>query len=551
MAKIKRKSSGILTGIALLSLLLPLCMTASVGANPSSAASQQPTQSRGGKVSTDLAARVRETGGDELATVILQLNAQPSGQLNALLQRAGVRVKGHFSSFNAKAVELPLRLIDELASFDEVESITPDRQVESKGHVTSTTGAELIRKLPALKGNGTLNVDGTGIGIAVLDSGIYADHLALTDASGGKRTTFTKDFTGENRTDDPYGHGTHVASAAAGNDRTTGQTAIYTGIAPNATLVSLRVLDSQGRGSVSSVLSALDWVMKSGSRYKIRVVNMSLGAPAIDSYRVDPLCKAVRSLFNAGIVVVAAAGNDGKDDKDHKIYGRIHSPGNEPSAITVGATNTFGTDVRSDDVIATYSSRGPTRSFYTDESGVRRYDNIIKPDLVAPGNKIIYAESLNNYLVTSYPSLDAGRGGDTKRMMYMSGTSVSSPVVAGTVALMLQVNPNLTPNLIKMILMYTAQPLAGANMLEQGAGQLNIEGAVRLAQIVRTDLKATTPLGAALLVTKTAPTPQTTIAGYSFPWAQGIVFDYGYATGVNLITKYQKVYGTGILFSDG
>ena len=116
---------------------------------------------------------------------------------------------------------------------------------------------------------------------------------------------------------------------------------------------------------------------------------MSLGTRAVNSYLDDPLCKSVRRLVDAGVVVVAAAGNEGKDANGDKVYGQIHSPGNEPSAITVGASNTFGTDGRSDDTVTTYSSRGPTRSYSTDASGVKHYDNLIKPDLVAPGNKII------------------------------------------------------------------------------------------------------------------------------------------------------------------
>src|SRR4030095_16027425 len=167
----------------------------------------------------------------------------------------------------------------------------------------------------------------------------------------------SRDFTGENRTDDVYGHGTHVASIAAGNNQI--GNGAYTGIAPNARLISLRVLDSQGTGSTSNLLAALDWILVNHDLYNIRVVNMSIGTPAIDSYRDDPLCLAVQRLTDAGIVVVAAAGNGGKDQNGGKIYGRIHSPGNEPSAITVGASNTFGTDALGDDTVATYSSRGP------------------------------------------------------------------------------------------------------------------------------------------------------------------------------------------------
>src|SRR6185436_18610515 len=108
-----------------------------------------------------------------------------------------------------------------------------------------------------------------------------------------------------------------------------------------------------------------------------------------------------------GLVVCVASGNLGKNANGQKVYGAVHSPGIEPSAITVGAANTFGTYSRSDDGVATYSSRGPTRGYYTDAQGVKHYDNIIKPDLIAPGNRIIGAEIQNNYLVTNNPTLNA------------------------------------------------------------------------------------------------------------------------------------------------
>ncbi|HKQ51792.1 MAG TPA: S8 family serine peptidase, partial [Pyrinomonadaceae bacterium] len=399
-----------LSWLTIFSLLLSFGVGSGVRADSQSSPAGNPPVKL--KISPSLLSRMSRTANrQERVRVIVQLSGTPGAQLNSLLRSVTVRSKRDFSSFNTMSLELPLSAVGRLASFPEVKVVSVDQHVRGSGHVVTTTGASLVGTIRGLKGKGTLTVDGTGIGIAVLDSGIYADHLALTDAAGGERTVSSQDFTGENRTDDPYGHGTHVASAAAGNDRASGHsTAIYTGIAPNATVVSLRVLNGQGVGSTSTVLAALDWVMKNGSRYKIRVVNMSLGTPAVDSYLDDPLCQAVRKLVDNGIVVVAAAGNDGKDNvpgygSNTKVYGRIHSPGNEPSAITVGATNTFGTDVRSDDAIATYSSRGPTRSYRTDAAGVKHYDNVIKPELVAPGNKIIYAESPNNYLVTHYPQL--------------------------------------------------------------------------------------------------------------------------------------------------
>ena len=361
---------------------------------------------------------------------------------------------------------------------------------------------------------------------------------------------YSRDFTGEGHTDDLYGHGTHVASIAAGNGRISN--AQYTGIAPNANVINLRVLGVTGSGNVSAVLSALDWVLTNRSVYNIRVVNMSLGAPAVDSYKNDPVCRAVRRLVDAGVVVVAAVGNNGINSSGQKIYGQVHSPGNEPSAITVGAANTYGTDQRRDDVIASYSSRGPTRSAWIDAYGLKHYDNLIKPDLAAPGNKLIYAEAPNNYLVTQNPSLDAGVSPtDGRRMMYMNGSSMATPIAAGAAALLLQVNPTLTPNMVKLLLMYTAQPLAGYNMLEQGAGEINIEGAVRLARMVRSDLTPGTAVGTPLLSTSSPPTPQTTIAGQTFNWSQGLTFKYNYATGTELITRYQGIYRPGVLVSDG
>src|SRR5713226_5809792 len=441
---------------------------------------------------------------------------------------------------------MPASIFDTVAAFDEVAYVSLDRPTQSMGHLSATTGADAVR---ATNGINVTGVDGTGIGVAVLDSGVYTSHTDFLDKSNNVRVVYSQDFTGENRIDDPYGHGTHVAAIVAGSGRVSN--AAYLGVAPNANLINLRVLNSQGTGTISTTLAALDWLMANKTTYNIRVVNMSLGTPAIDSYKNDPICRAVRRLVNSGVVVVVAAGNNGKNAAGQKVYGMIHCPGNEPSAITVGASNTFGTDARNDDGVATYSSRGPTRSSWTDSLGVQHYDGVMKPDLVAPGNKIIEALSPGNALVTQNPQLNANVSPvATRNQMYLNGTSMASPVVAGAAALLLQANPTLTPNIVKAILEYTAQPLSGFNTLEQGAGEVNIEGAVRLARLVRTDFGATKPVGAAFLNTTLLPTPQTTIAGYTFTWTQGILLGQHWAKGTSLITKYQPVYALGVIVSD-
>jgi len=498
------------------------------------------------KGSTDLRNKAHSLTSSDLVKVIVQLRAPMSSSLNSLLNSNGVHVRKSFNSLGAHLVEMPASLFDTVAAFQEVAFVSYDRPTQSMGHLSATTGADAVRP-----SNGpATGLDGAGIGIAILDSGIYKDHTDFLDKGNNVRVVYSQDFTGENRTDDPYGHGTHVAAIAAGGGRVSNSS--YLGIAPAANLINLRVLNSQGSGMISNTLAALDWIMANKATYNIRVVNMSLGTPAIDSYKNDPVCRAVRQLVNAGVVVVVAAGNNGKNAAGQKAYGMIHSPGNEPAALTVGAVNTFGTDARNDDGVASYSSRGPTRSYWTDSLGVKHYDHLMKPDLVAPGNKILEAKSVNNLLAAQNSQLSANVSPVAVRdQMYLSGTSMASPVVAGAAALLLQANPNLTPNMVKAILMYTAQPLSGFNMFEQGAGELNIEGAVRLARLFRTDLGTTKPVGAPLLTTSLLPTPQSTIGGTTFTWSQGILLGRHWAKGPSLITRYQPDYALGTIISDG
>ena len=396
------------------------------------------------KISPDILDKVLAGKLFDRVPVVIQSTGNSDSLLDLLIQLLGGTDVRKLNNLRMRVGTLEIQDVLTLISRPDVSYISLDRDAQPMGHLSLTAGADQIR---SSEGNNNTSLDGTGIGIAILDSGIDTGHHSFLNRSNSVRVVYNKDFTGEGRTDDPYGHGTHVASLAAGNGRIAN--AQYVGIAPNANMINLRVLNARGIGNTASVLHALDWIVANRTTYNIRVVNLSLGMPAIDSYRNDPVCRAVRMLVDAGVVVFAAAGNNGKDSDGNKVYGRIHSPGNEPSVITVGASNTYGTDQRGDDGVASFSSRGPTRSFLTDDDGGKRYDNVIKPDLVAPGNKLIEAEADNNYLVTQTPSLDAGvSNAANRRMMYLSGTSMATPIAAGAAALMLQANPNLTPNVI-------------------------------------------------------------------------------------------------------
>ena len=187
---------------------------------------------------------------------------------------------------------------------------------------------------------------------------------------------------GDSRTGDYYGHGTHVAGILAGDGgKSTGlfYSRTFLGVAPETRLVNLRVLDSEGKSSDSAVIAAISRAIELKNRFDIRVINLSLGRPIFESYEKDPLCQAVEKAWKAGIVVVVAAGNEGRNNAyGTSGYGMIMSPANDPYVITVGAMRDMSTVNRSDDQIATYSSKGPAI-----------IDHVVKPDLVAPGNQVI------------------------------------------------------------------------------------------------------------------------------------------------------------------
>jgi serine protease AprX len=478
--------------------------------------------------------------------------ADPSvrAELQTKFARYNGSLKNTFNTMGLISVEMPLSRIRDLEYDDDIAYISPDRPIASHGHVENTIGASQTDGRTEVPGFTSLN--GTGVGIAVLDSGIDNTHNLIKASTGRPSVVYSKTYTGIAGNRDYFGHGTHVASLLAGSPGF--KSDYYGGVAYESKVISLAVLDGSGVGLSSNVIAAIDWCITNKATYNIRVINMSLGAPASDSYKTDPLCLAARRAYNAGIVVVVAAGNHGKDSLGHKVYGGIDSPGIEPSVITVGATNSFGTDSRADDTIATYSSRGPTRGYSTDASGIKHYDNLIKPDLVAPGNKLIGAVSPSSVgkltsLVTLFPSLKVGSSTTYDQCMYLSGTSMSTPVVAGAAAMMLEANPNLTPGLVKAILMYTAQPLQNFNTLEQGAGRLNVEGAVRIAGWVKSDASTLTN-GASMLNSWNEGGQDNSIGSENVAWGRGVVTNYCVLYGSALMTKWQAMYAQGDLLAD-
>jgi serine protease AprX len=375
---------------------------------------------------------------------------------------------------NGHVLELPNRVLAQLAAHPAVFRVHEDRDTRTHNYRTAwTVGATTVIQ--------AMGLTGRGVGVAVIDSGISTYHDDLTVGAsatlypyGNQRVAKFVDFVnGRALPYDDNGHGSHVAGTILGNGAaSSGQKA---GMAPGAALVSLKVLDQDGQGKISNILAALNWVALNATTYKIRVVNLSVGAAVKESYLTDPLTLATKVLTDRGIVVVAAAGNLGKNAAGHAQYGGITAPGNAPWVLTVGASSTQGTLTRADDVMATYSSRGPTFLDWT-----------AKPDLVAPGTGTMsLAVPGSTFFTTKAPYLIPGTNG-ALAYLALSGTSMAAPVVSGTVALMLQANPALTPNLVKGILQYTAQTYPGYNVLTQGAGFLNTLGAVRLAAFYKT-----------------------------------------------------------------
>ena len=397
--------------------------------------------------------------------ILLAAEGVSPGSIVQLIHTVGGTPGRALPLIGGRVAYVPDSTLLTLAASPLVAGLSDDRKIEGATERTGVTiGATAIRQ--------ELGYDGTGVGVAVIDSGVAPAHDDLVAENGGQRVARFVDFV--NQRDyayDDYGHGSHVAGIIAGNGFDS--EGARSGIAPGADLVVLKVLDAAGHGRISDVIAAFDYVIANKDELNIRVVNISVATGVYESYLSDPLTVAAEQVVRAGIVVVAAAGNNGRDSLGRVRHGGITAPGNSPWVLTVGASSHMGTVDRADDTMASFSSRGPSA-----------IDVSAKPDLVAPGVGI---ESLSDpesaLYLTRAPYLLPGTI-PTPYLPYlsMSGTSMAAPVVTGTIALMLQANPSLTPNAVKAILQYTAERRRGYDPLTQGTGFLNAQGAVQLAR---------------------------------------------------------------------
>jgi subtilisin family serine protease len=399
------------------------------------------------------------------------IEARPGADLGPLLARAGARVARRLRTLDVWVADLPDGSLAAIEASPAVRRVRPDRPVTATmARTTATIGAAWVRD--------ALGYDGTGVAVAIVDSGVTSWHDDLTGtpragaaAGGGQRISRFVDFVnGLTSAYDDFGHGTHVAGIVAGNGYdSNGQRA---GVAPGASLVVLKVLDAEGHGRVSDVIAAIDYAIEHRASLGIRVLNLSVAAAVRESYRTDPLTLAARRAVEAGLVVVTSAGNQGTGPGGGAQYGGIAAPGNAPWVITVGASSHRGTPDRADDIVARFSSRGPTAIDYA-----------AKPDLVAPGVGLESLSDPGSTLYLAHPGWRLPGAIPTWYLPYLSltGSSMAAPVVAGTAALMLQANPALTPNAVKAILEYTAEARPGDDALTEGAGFLNARGAVELA----------------------------------------------------------------------
>jgi serine protease AprX len=412
------------------------------------------------KLDAPLSRLASDAGAQGSLHVIIQTSQAPVAEDMAEVAQLGGRSGAPFVSINGFPASLPPTALADLASRPWVVSISADlRMTPALDRASSAVDVTGPRD--------GLRLTGAGVRIAVVDSGI-AEHPDLPNV------VVRRSFVRGGETGDPYGHGTAVAGAAAGTGASSGvlnSTRRFVGMAPGAELIDLKVVDRSGFCSVSRVIRALDWCLANRESERIRIVCLALTHPVTESYTTDPLALACERLWEDGILVVSSAGNTGP------APGSVESPANDPQLLTVGAANLDGT------CVADFSAVGPSA-----------LDRVEKPDILAPGAGLVVprsadrlADSPANHAAPLSPAAYVIGPCAPSPAHYETaqGTSLAAGIVAGVAALMLEDQPALTPDTIKLRLVTTAKPV--------GDGPLATLGVADAAAALACDLQAECP----------------------------------------------------------
>ena len=352
------------------------------------------------------------------------------------------------------------------------DSYGKNQAAQDPGSLFTVEKAIGARGLWAKKDTSGRQLTGQGVSVAVLDSGV----AAVAGLSGAGKVTYGPDLSieanGVLTQQDTFGHGTFMAAIIAGrgttsrsSDLSSAPAGVQLGVAPDAGLLAMKLATTDGSVDVSQVIAALDWVtqhpvLPDGTR--VRVINLSYGTDSARAYRADPLAAATENAWKHGIVVVTSAGNNGPGTT------RLSDPAIDPYVIAVGATD-------SNNSIKGWDSATTTIASYSQAGSADR--NV---DLVAPGTSLVSARTPGSFVDVNNPS--GLVSGDTSGALFRgSGTSEATAVVSGSVALLLQAYPNLTPDQVKSALTSSADPVTHASRTADGAGTLDLPNALRAA----------------------------------------------------------------------
>jgi serine protease AprX len=368
-------------------------------------------------------------------------SSMPYEKLKKSIESIGGTIKYELPLIKGWAVNIPSNRINNIAMNRGISFIAEDTTIKTQLYIATE---EINSKEVNNQG-----YTGKNVTIAFLDTGIYP-HPDFTKPNN-RIIAFHDIVNGKKNPYDDNGHGTHVAGDAAGNGHMSGGK--YKGVAPDANIVSVKVLDKKGSGSTSDILQGMQWILDNKEKYNIKIVSLSMGETAALPIFLDPLVKGADNMWKNGLVVTVAAGNSGPR------FNTITSPGTSRNIITVGAVDDKRTVDISDDTIADFSGRG-SRFMY-------------KPDLVAPGVKIISTASGNTPISLNDKIML------NKAYRTASGTSMSTPIVAGAAALLLEKDPSLTNEQIKNILKSTAKDISNYRYWSQGYGMINTSEALK------------------------------------------------------------------------